>query len=331
MTDHPQIQIRRLIKADASLFRQIRLEALELSPEAFGSSFEQESTQSLGHFEEVLSRSDVFGAFRGVDLVGVAGYHTQGGAKQAHKGFLWGMYVRRAERGAGVARQLVQAILGHARERVELVQLTVVSENQAAQRLYRSLGFVAYGHEVHSLKQSGRYYDEVLMAAALDPISKEKTMPSTPASTISSHLAVRPEWLHKRREEAIEPALPIVDPHHHLIDRPESGRYLLPDLLKDIGEGGHNVVATVYLEWLSMYRAEGPAEMRPVGEIEFANGVAAMSASGGYGTPRVCCGIVIHADLPLGARVREVLEAMIVSGEGPFAGSGSLGRPVPHT
>src|SRR5258708_22014904 len=124
------------------------------------------------------------------------------------------------------------------------------------------------------------------MAAALDLISKEKTMPSPPASTISSHLAVRPEWLDKRREAAIEPDLPIVDPHHHLIDRPESGRYLLPDLLKDIGEGGHNVVATVYLEWLSMYRAEGPAEMRPVGEIEFANGVAAMSASGGSRPPR---------------------------------------------
>jgi len=85
MTDHPQIQIRRLIKADAPLFRQIRLEALELSPEAFGSSFEQESTQSLGHFEEVLSRSDVFGAFRGADLVGVAGYRTQGGKGQMTK------------------------------------------------------------------------------------------------------------------------------------------------------------------------------------------------------------------------------------------------------
>ena len=180
MTDHPQIQIRRLIEADAPSFREIRLEALELSPEAFGSSFEQESTRSLGQFEETLRMSDVFGAFRDDDLVGVAGYRAQTGAKQAHKGFLWGMYVRPAARGAGVARQLVQAILGHARERVELVQLTVVSDNQAAQRFYRSLGFVAYGHEVHSLKQSGRYYDEVLMAAALDPVLMEKTMPSTP-------------------------------------------------------------------------------------------------------------------------------------------------------
>jgi predicted TIM-barrel fold metal-dependent hydrolase len=138
-------------------------------------------------------------------------------------------------------------------------------------------------------------------------------------SQISSHLAVRQDWLDSRKEAALEPDLPIVDPHHHLIDRPESGRYLLPDLLADIASG-HNVVATVYLEWLSMYRADGPIEMRPVGEIEFANGVAAMSASGGYGKPRVCAGIVGHADLALGAGVKKVLEAMIVAGGGRFRG-----------
>ena len=140
-----------------------------------------------------------------------------------------------------------------------------------------------------------------------------------PATTISSHLAVRKDWLARRREEALEPDLPIVDPHHHLIDRPESGTYLLPDLLEDIGSG-HNIVATVYLEWLSMYRASGPDDMRPVGEIEFANGVAAMSASGGYGTARVCAGIVGHADLALGGRVAGVLEAMIAAGSGRVRG-----------
>src|ERR1700732_5227902 len=143
---------------------------------------------------------------------------------------------------------------------------------------------------------------------------------ATTAAALSLHLPVRQEWLDRRREEIIEPDLPIVDPHHHLIDRPESGRYLLPDLLEDIADGGHNVVATVYLEWLSMYRADGPQEMRPVGEIEFANGAAAMSASGGYGKPRICAGIVGHADLTLGARVRQVLEAMIASGGGRFGG-----------
>lgn len=144
-------------------------------------------------------------------------------------------------------------------------------------------------------------------------------MPSAISAQISSHLAIRKEWLDRRREDPLDPALPIVDPHHHLIDRPESGTYLMSDLLEDIGSG-HNIVATVYLEWLSMYRAGGPEEMRPVGEIEFANGVAAMSASGGYGKPRLCAGIVGRADLMLGASVAEVLEPMIAAGGGRFRG-----------
>jgi predicted TIM-barrel fold metal-dependent hydrolase len=145
-------------------------------------------------------------------------------------------------------------------------------------------------------------------------------MPSaTVGAAASSHLPVRQEWLDRRREEIIDPDLPIVDPHHHLVDRPETGRYLLPELLADLGTG-HNITATVYLEWLSMYRVTGPAELRPVGEIEFANGVAAMAASGTYGKPQVCAGIIGYADLTLGAAVEKVLEAMIMAGGGRFRG-----------
>jgi L-fuconolactonase len=142
---------------------------------------------------------------------------------------------------------------------------------------------------------------------------------TSPSTAISPHLPVRQDWLDRRREEIIEPELAIVDPHHHLVDRPETGRYLLPELLADTGSG-HNVTATVYLEWLSMYRAEGPAELRPIGEIAFANGVAAMTASGTYGKTRVCAGIVGHADLTLGAPVEKVLQAMIEAGGGRFRG-----------
>ena len=142
---------------------------------------------------------------------------------------------------------------------------------------------------------------------------------ASPGAAISPHLPVRQDWLDRRREEIIEPDLPIVDPHHHLVDRPETGRYLLPELLADIATG-HNVIATVYLEWLSMYRAAGPLELRPIGEVEFANGVAAMTASGTYAKTKVCAGIVGHADLTLGAPVEKVLEAMIAAGGGRFRG-----------
>ncbi|MBL8588282.1 MAG: amidohydrolase family protein [Methylobacteriaceae bacterium] len=130
---------------------------------------------------------------------------------------------------------------------------------------------------------------------------------------------VRPTWLAAHREDILEPDLPIIDPHHHLLDRAEHGTYLLPDLLADLASG-HNVLATVYLEWLSMYRADGPVEMRPVGEVEFANGVAAMSASGAYGETKVCAAIVGHAELPLGAALGPVLDAMIAAGGGRFRG-----------
>jgi L-fuconolactonase len=127
-------------------------------------------------------------------------------------------------------------------------------------------------------------------------------------------------WLAKRpTEAALEPSLPIIDPHHHLWDTPHRGSYFLPDLLADIGEG-HAIVATVYLECQSMYRKHGPEEMAPVGEIEFVNGVAAMSASGNYGPCRVAEGIVGYADLRLGARVRDVLEAELAAGGGRFRG-----------
>ena len=115
------------------------------------------------------------------------------------------------------------------------------------------------------------------------------------------------QWLALVQEDVLEPELPICDPHHHLWDHPGS-RYLLDELLADVGDG-HNVASTVFMECGAMYRAEGAAAMQPVGETEFVNGVAAMSASGGYGDCRACAAIVGYADLNLGAAVGEVLDA----------------------
>jgi predicted TIM-barrel fold metal-dependent hydrolase len=133
-----------------------------------------------------------------------------------------------------------------------------------------------------------------------------------------TYLPVRQEWLDRRTEPILEPELPIVDPHHHLWDRP-GWRYLLDELLSDTSSG-HNVVATVYVQARAMYRVTGPEEMRPVGETEFINGVAAMSASGTYGKTRHCAGIVGHADLTLGSRAEPVLAAHIRAGGDRFRG-----------
>jgi RimJ/RimL family protein N-acetyltransferase len=168
VADIPPLQIRRLEPPDAVLYREIRLEALQRNPEAFGSTFERENAQPLSWFEAFLGRATVFGGFLDGTLAGMAGFGAQEGAKRAHKAQLWGMYVCAAARKAGLGKRLVNAVLDHARSRAELVQLTVVSENEAARRLYRAAGFVEYGYETKSLKHDGRYYDEVLMVKFLD-------------------------------------------------------------------------------------------------------------------------------------------------------------------
>jgi predicted TIM-barrel fold metal-dependent hydrolase len=141
---------------------------------------------------------------------------------------------------------------------------------------------------------------------------------STTTAQSSPYLPVRDDWLARRTETILESALPIVDPHHHLWERP-GWRYMLDDLLGDTNSG-HNIVATVFVQCRSMHRAGGPEAFRPVGETEFVNGVAAMSASGGYGASKICAGIVGHVDLLLGDRAGEVLEAHIRAGGGRFRG-----------
>jgi len=139
-------------------------------------------------------------------------------------------------------------------------------------------------------------------------------------------------------EQILEPSLPIVDPHHHLWDKAgallgnlppsdhgfmdilrEIPRYLLEELLADL-KGGHNVCATVFMECGAMYRADGPEALRCLGETEFVNGIAAMTASGLYGDVRACAGIVSSADLRLGSLTEEVLRAHIAAAPVRFRG-----------
>lgn len=141
----------------------------------------------------------------------------------------------------------------------------------------------------------------------------------TRSPTLGSVIPPSRAWLATQApEEILEADRPIIDPHHHLWDR-EQHRYLLDELLADTGSG-HRVDATVFIDCMAFYRQDGPAALRPVGETEFANGVAAMAASGGYGPTRACAGIVSFADLLLGAAVQPVLEAQVAAGNGRFRG-----------
>jgi hypothetical protein len=159
---------------------------------------------------------------------------------------------------------------------------------------------------------------EVLGGAVLvaSPAHAQTSAPAAPAAAGGAPPAPRygdPACWAQRKEEILEPALEIVDPHHHLWDR-DGHRNLLDQLLADTGSG-HNITQSVFIE---CGRANGPTEMKPVGETEFANGTSAMSASGCYGKGRLCAGIVGHADLRLGDGVARVLEAQIAAGDGRF-------------
>ena len=131
------------------------------------------------------------------------------------------------------------------------------------------------------------------------------------------------DWLALTQESALEPDLPICDPHHHFwdyrLERLPYQRYLLHELADDIN-CGHNVRSTVFVEARSMYRTTGPEEMRPVGEVEFVQGLAAASASGLYGPGRAAASIVGHANLNLGEAVRPVLEALQAASPNRFRG-----------
>jgi len=158
-----------------------------------------------------------------------------------------------------------------------------------------------------------------------------------PVTTSVTYAPFSEEWLTRHVEPIIDPTLQIVDAHHHLWDLPRQ-RYMIEDILPDL-RSGHDVTATVYVDCGSMYRRAGVPELRAVGEVEFANGVAAMAASGDYGATRICAGIVSFGSLHLGATCKPVLEAMLRAGGERFKGVRQasawdpdlkVSRPVPE-
>ena len=153
----------------------LRLSALRVCPQAFSSSFEEEQHLTEADFARRVAPEPpdaVFGAFGDDDagLVGIAGFRVHKNAKERHKSILWGMYVRPAGRGRGVATALLRGVTEHARKTpgVEVLQLTVTADNAAARALYDRAGFVPYGLERRALRLApGDYRDEELRSLDL--------------------------------------------------------------------------------------------------------------------------------------------------------------------
>ena len=162
-----EFTVRTLGCADAADYREIRLAALKGTPQAFGSTWEAEAERPLSHFAERLATSVVLAAYGRAGVIGMAGYKQHGGARDRHKAFVWGTYVRPDMRRHGVALRLMQELIVSAAGCVEQLTLMVVEGNVEAQALYRRCGFEVYRVEPRALKGPAGYADEILMVRFL--------------------------------------------------------------------------------------------------------------------------------------------------------------------
>jgi ribosomal protein S18 acetylase RimI-like enzyme len=156
---------RVLTPRDVATYRTLRLEALTLEPTAFASSaedFEKESLESIA--KRLLAEefgNFTLGAFDNGQLVGISTFFVEPRIKTEHKGHVFGMYVTPEVRGKGVAKVLLQTLIERVKTypTIKKLNLSVMTTQQEAKRLYVSLGFEVYGLERKALKLGDAYFD----------------------------------------------------------------------------------------------------------------------------------------------------------------------------
>lgn len=167
------MDIRKLNEDDTEKYQALRLIALKKSPEAFGSTFEREKNFTLETVKQrILSTETKFtlGAFDKKDaLMGTVLFVRDSNIKMQHKGSILGLYVSPDSRGQGVAKSLLNEVIEVARRwnGVEQINLTVVSSNLSAKKIYSDLGFEVFGTEMKAMKYDNQYYNEDMMVLFL--------------------------------------------------------------------------------------------------------------------------------------------------------------------
>jgi len=160
--------IRKIEVSEWQEWKKLRLAALQNSPESFGSTFEEESVCLDQKFEDDLKQNDVFGAFLEGQLVGCIGFWRWPSVKAKHEGTVWGMYVKPEFRRQKIAAALIEAVIAHAKTLVIQLQLSCVTSNVGAIKLYEKYGFKSYAIESRSMKMNETFYDEFRMIKKLD-------------------------------------------------------------------------------------------------------------------------------------------------------------------
>jgi ribosomal protein S18 acetylase RimI-like enzyme len=160
----PETIIRRVDPSEVAAYRELRLESIGARPDAFAGDLATEQAKPMSDLEKRLASAYVVAAFRDGKMVGTAGFQRRDAVKLAHRGFIWGVYVKPVVVGLGIGRRLIEALIPVAREQVEILDLIVGKDNDRARRLYERLGFRVYAEEPRGLKVGDRYYDNLLMA-----------------------------------------------------------------------------------------------------------------------------------------------------------------------
>jgi RimJ/RimL family protein N-acetyltransferase len=165
------VNVRLLTPVDAEVYRSVRLLALHEQPPAFGSL--PESEPNLFETATRLAQSDdrcFFGAFQAEQLIGIIRLSRYSAPNEKHRAYLGGLYVLPPFRCHGFGRALVQEALSRAANTpgIRRINLTVVTQQAGAIRLYRSFGFRIYGTEQETFSRDGQFYDEYLMTLELN-------------------------------------------------------------------------------------------------------------------------------------------------------------------